>query len=110
MPWRARRSSLELMACRLSPGGSPRSLRSVSQAESEQLPRSPCTNLCDLGFFRSIDTRLSKLRSCAMPTFIKQIEGACEVGAGERARGVWIVDAGVGLTGAGQSGGSWRAA
>ena len=45
-----------------------------------------------------------------MPTFIKQIEGACEVGAGERARGVWIVDAGVGLTGAGQSGGSWRAA
>ena len=34
------------------------------------------TNLCDLGFFRSIDLRLPKLRSFAMPTFIKQIERA----------------------------------
>ncbi len=44
----------------------------------EQLPQSPCTNLCDLGFFRSIDSRLPKLRSFSMPTFIKQIEGAFE--------------------------------
>ena len=44
----------------------------------EQMPQSPCTNLCDLGFFRSIDSRLPKLRSFQMPTFIKQIEEAFE--------------------------------
>ena len=34
--------------------------------------------LCDLGFFRSVDSRLPKLRSFKMPTFIKQIEEAFE--------------------------------
>ena len=38
----------------------------------EQLPQSPCSNLCDLGFFRSIDSRLPKLRSFSMPEFIEQ--------------------------------------
>ena len=42
----------------------------------EQLPQSPCTNLCDLGFFNSVDSTLPKLRSFKMPTFIKQIEKA----------------------------------
>ena len=32
--------------------------------------------LCDLGFFRSVDSRLPKLRGFSMPTFIKQIEKA----------------------------------
>ena len=34
--------------------------------------------LCDLGFFRSVDSRLPKLRSFKLPTFIKQIEEAFE--------------------------------
>ena len=33
----------------------------------------PCTNLLDLGFFRSIDSRLQKLRSFKVPAFIQQI-------------------------------------
>ena len=41
-----------------------------------QIPQSPCTNLCDLGFFRSIDSRLPKLRSFKLPEFIQQIKGA----------------------------------
>ena len=41
-----------------------------------QVPQSPCTNLCDLGFFRSIDSRLPKLRSFKLPEFIQQIKGA----------------------------------
>ena len=44
----------------------------------EQLPQLPCTNLCDLGFFRSVDSRLPKLRSFSMPEFILQIEDAYE--------------------------------
>lgn len=30
---------------------------------ADQIAQSPCTNLCDLGFFKSIDSRLPKLRS-----------------------------------------------
>ena len=55
----------------------PRLARLVELTEhAEWLPQSPCTNLCDLGFFRSVDSRLPKLRSFSMPTFIKQIEKA----------------------------------
>jgi transposase len=42
----------------------------------EQIAQSPCTNLCDLGFFRSIDSRLPKLKSFNLPEFIEQIEEA----------------------------------
>jgi len=42
----------------------------------EQIAQSPCTNLCDLGFFRSIDSRLPKLRSFKLTEFIKQIHDA----------------------------------
>ena len=42
----------------------------------EQIAQSPCTNLCDLGFFRSIDSRLPKLRSFDLLEFIRQIEAA----------------------------------
>lgn len=42
----------------------------------EQAPQSPCTNLCDLGFFNSIDSRLPKLRSFKLPAFIQQIRDA----------------------------------
>ena len=42
----------------------------------EQAPQSPCTNLCDLGFFNSIDSRLPKLRSFKLPEFIQQIKDA----------------------------------
>lgn len=44
----------------------------------EQIAQSPCTNLCDLGFFRSIDSRLPKLRSFNLLEFIGQIEAAFE--------------------------------
>ena len=44
----------------------------------EQIAQSPCTNLCDLGFFRSIDSRLPKLRSFKVPEFIEQIKAAYE--------------------------------
>jgi hypothetical protein len=44
----------------------------------EQIAQSPCTNLCDLGFFRSIDSRLPKLRSFKVPEFIEQIKTAYE--------------------------------
>ena len=55
----------------------PRLARLVELTEhAEWLPQSPCTNLCDLSFFRSVDSRLPKLRSFSMPTFIKQIEVA----------------------------------
>ena len=36
------------------------------------------TRLCNLGFFRSIDSRLPKLRSFKLPEFIGQIEEAYE--------------------------------
>lgn len=41
-----------------------------------QPAQSPCTNVCDLGFFNSIDSRLPKLRSFKLPEFISQIENA----------------------------------
>ena len=41
-----------------------------------QKPQSPCTNLCDLGFFRSIDSRLPKLRDFNMLQYIEQIKAA----------------------------------
>ena len=43
-----------------------------------QIPQSPCTNLCDLGFFSSIDSRLPKLRSFKLPEFTQQIKQAFE--------------------------------
>jgi len=42
----------------------------------EQIAQSPCTNLCDLGFFRSIDSRLPKLRSFSLLELISQIKDA----------------------------------
>ena len=39
----------------------------------EQMPQSPDTNTCDLGFFRSIDSRLPKLRSFKLHEFVSQI-------------------------------------
>lgn len=41
-----------------------------------QVAQSPCTNLCDLGFFRSLDSRLPKLRSFSLLEFIEQIKEA----------------------------------
>ena len=49
-----------------------------------QPPQSPCMNLCDLGFFKSIDSRLPKLRAFSLPQFIGQIKGAFDVYPSEK--------------------------
>ena len=50
----------------------------------KQPPQSPCGNLCDLGFFNSIDSKLPKTRSLNMPEFIQQIQDAFNVYPSER--------------------------
>ena len=56
-----------------------RKTRSGKQRNSPaSIAQSPCTNLCDLGFFRSIDSRLPKLRCFKVPEFIQQIKDTYE--------------------------------
>ena len=42
----------------------------------EQCAQSPCTNVCDLGFFNSVDARLPKLRPYNLDEFERLIVAA----------------------------------
>ena len=65
----ARRAARDSPAALSSAGRAHRAYRVAAAVTVHQ-------RLCDLGFFRSVDSRLPKLRSFKMPMFIKQIEKA----------------------------------